>query len=181
MKQLLLLLSFVFCASISAQEIKWMSMDEAIQAQQKKPKKIFVDMYTVWCGPCKLYDKRTFSNKDVATYINKNFYPVKFNAEGNETVTLSSQKFTNPNYQPARAFGRNSRHQFARYMNVTAYPTVLFIDSDGELITALKGYRSPKQLEPFLKLYGTDLWKTVNTQEKFDQYYSNFDYEFKTE
>ena len=45
-----------------------------------------VDAYTVWCGPCKLLDKNTFGNKDVSDYLNANFYPVKFNAEGNEVV-----------------------------------------------------------------------------------------------
>ena len=44
-----------------------------------------MDMYTVWCGPCKMLDKNTFHNKDVADYINKYYYAVKFNAEGRMT------------------------------------------------------------------------------------------------
>ena len=41
-----------------------------------------MDIYTDWCGPCKLMDKNTFQNPDVAQYLNNNFYAVKFNAEG---------------------------------------------------------------------------------------------------
>ena len=52
----------------TAQQIKWMTFDEAIAAQKKKPKKIFVDIYTNWCGPCKMLSSNTFTNKDLAKY-----------------------------------------------------------------------------------------------------------------
>ena len=70
----------------TAQQIKWMTFDEAIAAQKKNPKKIFVDIYTNWCGPCKMLSSNTFTNKDLAKYVNDNYYPVKFNGEGNELV-----------------------------------------------------------------------------------------------
>ena len=38
---------------ILAQKIQWMSFSEAQEAQKKEPKKIFMDVYTEWCGPCK--------------------------------------------------------------------------------------------------------------------------------
>ncbi|MCB0458229.1 MAG: thioredoxin family protein, partial [Flavobacteriaceae bacterium] len=76
MKKITLLFLLFSIGIVSAQEIKWMTMDEALAAQSKTPKKIFVDMYTVWCGPCKMLDKNTFSNPDVAAFINKNFYAV---------------------------------------------------------------------------------------------------------
>lgn len=162
-----------------AQEINWMSMNEAIALQKKNPKKIFVDVYTNWCGPCKMLDKNTFSNKDLAAYINKNFYAVKFNAEGDELITMGDKKFTNPKYDPAKASRRNSQHQFAAFMGVRAYPTMLFLESDGTLINRVASYLGPKQLEVYLKLFGTNDYKTIDTQEKFDEYYANFDYKFK--
>lgn len=48
MKNLLILL-FFFTATIAVQaqeQIKWMTMNEALEAQKKKPKKIFLDAYT---------------------------------------------------------------------------------------------------------------------------------------
>ena len=182
MKKILLLLA-VFCAvSVAAQEkIKWMSMDEALAAQAQQPKKIFVDMYTSWCGPCKMLDRNTFSNADVANYINTNFYPVKFNAEGNETVNYNGNVFTNPGYDPAKARRRNSSHQFTRHMGVRAYPTVLFLDEKGNLINRVKSYRTPQQMELYLKLFGTDQWESIKTQEQFDAYYANFKPTFRGE
>ena len=178
MKKIILILILLVAGVVNAQKINWMTMNDAIAAQEKQPKKILVDVYTNWCGPCKLLDRNTFSNADVAAYINEHFYAVKFNAEGNETVSINAQTFANPKFDPSKTRGRNSVHQFARFMRVSAYPTMLFIESDGTLITNLKGYRTPQQLEPFLKLYGTDLWKTVDSQEKFDQYTASFKNEF---
>ncbi len=179
MKIITLFIAFLSFAFVSAQEIKWMSMDEALAAQAKKPKKIFVDMYTNWCGPCKMLDKNTFSNPDVANYINKNFYAVKFNCEGNETVNYMGKPYANPGYDPAKANKRNSSHQFTRYMGVNAYPTVLFLDEKGGLINRVKGYRTPQQIEVFLKFFGTDLWKTITTQAAYQEYVDNFKPEFK--
>jgi thioredoxin-related protein len=178
MKKIIPILILLVAAVVNAQKINWMTMNDAIAAQEKQPKKILVDVYTNWCGPCKLLDRNTFSNTDVAAYINEHFYAVKFNAEGNETVSINDQTFTNPNFNPSKTAGRNSVHQFTRFMKVNAYPTMLFIESDGTLITNLKGYRTPQQLEPFLKLYSTDLWKTLDTQEKFDRYTSSFKNKF---
>src|SRR5690606_41789628 len=54
--------------------IKWMTFNEALELQKKKPKKIFMDVYTDWCGPCKMLDKQTFRNPDVVKYINEHYY-----------------------------------------------------------------------------------------------------------
>jgi len=96
MKKILIIATVLISAVTTAQEIKWMSMNEALEAQKENPKKIFMDVYTDWCGPCKLLDKKTFANKDVANYVNKHFYAVKFNAEGTEKVDYQDFTYTNP-------------------------------------------------------------------------------------
>lgn len=157
-----------------AQEIQWMSMSEALNAQKSTPKKIFIDVYTVWCGPCKLYDRNTFSNPKVAAFINEHFYPVKFNGEGSESFIYRGKRYDNPKYNPAKAKRRNSAHQFASYLGIRAYPTVVFLDEQGDLIKSVRGYRTPAQLELFLKFFGTDLWKSIRTQQEYDSFVANF-------
>ena len=89
MRNLLLLFLILSTTLNYAQDkIKWMTMNEALEAQKESPKKLFMDVYTTWCGPCKLLDKNTLSHKDVIAFINKNYYAVKFNAEGNEEITF---------------------------------------------------------------------------------------------
>lgn len=174
MKYILLIVAFALAPMVTqAQEIKWITMNEALAAQKKNPKKIFVDVYTVWCGPCKMLDRNTFSNKNVINYINKNFYAVKFNGEGTEEITYNGHTYTNPGYQQGRS-GRNATHQFTGALRVTGYPTLAYFDEKGNLIQAVAGYQSPQQLEIFLKMMATNEYKRLSTTQAWNDYQKNF-------
>ena len=173
MKKLILFTFLLSLANISAQEIRWMSMNEALEAQKKQPKKILLDAYTTWCGPCKLLDKNTFSDKKVIDFINKNFYAVKFNAEGTEEVTYQDFRYTNPNYQEGRK-GRNTTHFFADALKLRGYPSLVFFKDNGDLIQAVPGYKTPQQLEIYLKMIANDDYLKLTTTEAWQKYQDNF-------
>tara|TARA_Y100000815_G_C13342318_1_gene500536 strand:- start:3155 stop:3736 length:582 start_codon:yes stop_codon:yes gene_type:complete len=181
--RLFLFIGIVFGASLTlhAQEVEWMALEEALAAQKKKPKKIIMDVYTTWCGPCKMMDKFTFANPDVARYINENFYPVKFNGEGNDTIKYKGNKYRNPYYDPKKANTRNSPHLFAYSLGVKAYPSLVYFDESGDVIQAIPGYLEPNELELFLKLINTDDYKKITTAEAWEEYQENFEPQFKTE
>ncbi|WP_170309816.1 thioredoxin family protein [Seonamhaeicola maritimus] len=181
MKNILYIMFFTILTSFSgmAQEIKWVTFEEALELQKKSPKKIMMDVYTSWCGPCKMLDKNTFHNKDVVDYVNENYYAVKFNAEGNEEVNYDGKMFSNPNYKPELANRRNSAHELSRYFQVQAYPTIVFLDEKGKLIFPLRGYKTPTQLELYLKMFKADKHKEIQTQEEFNVYYKAFKPEFE--
>ena len=174
MKKFIIILALSISLTTYAQEINWLSFQEAIELQQKEPKKIFVDFYTNWCGPCKLLDKRTFSNNNVAQYINENYYAVKFNAEGNSVVNFNDKEFKNPRFDPKRVNSRNSAHELTRYFGVNAYPSMVFIDEEQRLITQLKGYLTPQQLEPYLKVFYTNDYLNLKSQDDANTYFKNF-------
>lgn len=165
--------------NVMAQEINWVTLDEALALQKKNPKKIMMDVYTNWCGPCKMLDRNTFQNKDVADYVNKHFYAVKFNGEGNSSVTYKDKTFKNPSYDPAKANRRNSPHELTRYLKVRAYPTIIFFDEEANFITPVTGYKKPQDLELYLKLFKSNAYKDMKTQEDFNKYYKAFKPEFK--
>ncbi|RSK41941.1 thioredoxin family protein [Mangrovimonas spongiae] len=173
-----LVILLLLVGNISAQEINWVSLEEAVELQKKNPKKIILDAYTKWCGPCKMLDRNTFSNKDVAAYINKHYYAVKFNAEGNEEINFKGNTFTNPNYDPAKANKRNSPHQLSRYFSIRSYPTLVFLDEKADLLAPIIGYKKPQQLELYLKLFKDDKHTEMDTQEKFNAYFKAFKPEF---
>jgi len=160
--------------SVTAQDINWVTFEEAVALQKKNPKKIMMDVYTNWCGPCKMLDRNTFKNIDVVDYVNKHYYAVKFNAEGNDTVTYKDQEFTNPNYDASKANRRNSAHEFARFLQVRAFPTIAFFDEELKMIAPIRGYQKPQQLELYLKLFKDDDYKEMTTQESFNAYYKAF-------
>ena len=151
-KNLIFLFFILIQFQLYSQEINWMSLDEVREAQKTNPKNVLIDVYTNWCGPCKLMDRNTFSNTDIIRIINENYYAVKFNAEGNDTVTFMDKVFTNPNFDSAKTQKRNSSHQLTQFLGINAYPSTLFFDSEMNYLTPVKGYLNPKQIEIYLLL-----------------------------
>lgn len=158
---------------VQAQEIQWMTLAEALEAQKTAPKKIFMDVYTKWCGPCKLLDKKTFANRDVARYISEHYYAVKFNAEGTEEIAFYDQVFRNPNYDPNRK-SRNATHQFTQFLGIRGYPTMVFFSEDGDPIMPVVGYYNPQQLEPYLKMIKQGDYAIFSKPEDIEIYLKNF-------
>ncbi len=145
-KSILLVLFTMACFVSQAQEIKWMSMKDALTAQKKNKKPIFIDAYTVWCGPCKMLDKNTFSDEKVVKAINEKYNAVKFNAEGNEEIQFGGKLYTNPDYQEARKNSRNGMHQFTGFLQVPGYPTMVVINSEGKIVKSIVGYKNADEL-----------------------------------
>ena len=158
---------------VQAQEIQWMTLAEALEAQKTAPKKIFMDVYTKWCGPCKLLDKKTFANRDVARYISEHYYAVKFNAEGTEEIAFYDQVFRNPNFDPNRK-SRNATHQFTQFLGIRGYPTMVFFSEDGDPIMPVVGYYNPQQLEPYLKMIKQGDYAVFSKPEDIEIYLKNF-------
>ena len=161
-----------------SQDIKWMSLEKALEAQKVLPKKIIMDVYTKWCGPCRLLDKKTFGNPDVSRYISQNFYAVKFNAEGDEEIFFYDKKFSNPNYNPDRK-GRNSTHDFTKFLGIRGYPTIIFFSEEGDPIIPLTGYFNVRQIEPYLKMIKRGDYAVFKDSDDIEKYIENFAYRFR--
>ena len=84
----------LFMASVTfAQTVKWYTIEEAMALTKKEPRKIMIDVYTTWCKWCKVMDTATFNNPVIAGYLNEKYYPVKFNAEQKDDVTLDGKTY----------------------------------------------------------------------------------------
>ncbi|MBL0102728.1 MAG: DUF255 domain-containing protein [Bacteroidetes bacterium] len=155
MKSKILLLAICFAlfnVSFSPEEkteggIKWMTFKEALAQSEKSPKKIFIDMYTGWCGWCKKMDAYTFKDPKVVKYMNEHYYAVKFDAETHDTVY-----FQNKAYYYKAEYKSN---EIAVYLlnGQMSYPTAVYLDEKTAPITAVPGYQTPEQLFRFL-LFG---------------------------
>lgn len=159
------ILLFIGISNLHAQHdaVNWMSMEEAEAAMKEKPKKILIDVYTKWCGPCKMMMKNTFTNPEIIDYINKNYYAVKFNAEGEESLTFKGTTYSNPQFDPARGNGRNGTHEFtmaiAPVNGRVAYPTIVYMDEDFKILSPVQGYMQPDQIMPILHYFGDNAYQ----------------------
>lgn len=152
-------------------EIRWYTMSEAIEVNEKSrnknKRKFFIDVYTDWCGWCKRMDQTTFKDPVIVKYLNENFWPVKFNAESSDPVTINDQTYVNPN--PG---ARRSAHQLAIALlnRRLSYPSFAFMDEEVKLITVLPGYNTPEKLEPVLHYIATEAYLEMT----FDQFQATF-------
>lgn len=90
---------------------------ETLVAKAKKENKLlFIDAYTTWCGPCKLMEKNIFPLKTVGEFYNPNFINAQIDMEKGEGITI------------------------AKKFNVSAFPTYLFINGNGEEVHRTIGY-----------------------------------------
>ena len=127
--------------------------------QQSAPKKIFIDMYTDWCGWCKKMDATTFRNDTIALYMNQRFYAVKFDAERKDTVVIGGNIYINPNPK-----GTRSTHQLAAALlqNRLSYPSYVFLDEKGQLVSVVPGYMPAKEFGMVLHFFGENAY--LNTK-----------------
>lgn len=71
--------------------IEWLSFEEAVKENDSDKKLIFIDVYTDWCGWCKVMDKKTFTDETVKSFMNDNFHNVKLDAEQKEQIQFAGK------------------------------------------------------------------------------------------
>ena len=153
--------------------VHWYTFSEAVALQKKAPKPIMVDVYTSWCGPCKMMSANTFGNEIIAKYLNENFYPVKFNAETRDSVSFNGLVFKNKNPEGTQ----RPVHDFATSIldGKLMYPSIVFLNEEIKRIQIVTGYYKPDQFEPILKYFGSGKYKDT----QFEDYKKNFVPEIK--
>ncbi|HKL09144.1 MAG TPA: DUF255 domain-containing protein [Bacteroidales bacterium] len=171
-KNILRLLLIVIFAGLSTlsfaqkTEVKWYTFEEAIELNKQEQRKIFIDVYTDWCGWCKKMDANTFSHPTIAKLLNEQYYAVKFDAESRDTIVFGGQPFINE--------GNSSRspHQLAIALlqGKMSYPSVAYMNENNQLLTAVPGYQPPERLEPVLNFFADDAHKT----KSFEEYRNEF-------
>jgi len=160
---LLVLAGATFPVKEPRSAIAWMTPGEASGKLEKEKKPVLIDLYTTWCGWCKQMDKKTYSNKAVAAYLNDKFYTVKFDAESRSPITWQGKTYNyNPQYRV---------NEFALYLahGQLEFPTTIII-APGEAPQAIPGYLEPRDIEPLVKYFGEGDYRTRG----FDDYHRSF-------
>lgn len=97
----------------------------AVKKASAQKKYIFVDCYATWCGPCKMLKMRTFTNKKVADFFNKNFISVSIDTEAGQGPMLAQQ------------------------WQISAIPTLIIFDENAKLVLGATGFMDANDLMRF--------------------------------
>ncbi len=148
-------------APLSGQDIKWYSWEEASELGKTNPKKVFVDIYTDWCGWCKKMDASTFKNPEIVKYLNDNFYAVKFNAEQKKQIDFNGTEFK------FIAQGRRGVHQLAYALldGRLGYPAFVLLDEAFARIMISPGFKKPPQLKKELTFAKEEQYKKMSWED----------------
>ncbi|MFY7845814.1 thioredoxin family protein [Chryseobacterium gambrini] len=112
----LLLFSAITAFAQEAIKFEELPFKDLIAKAKKEKKIVFLDAYASWCGPCKMMERNVFTQKSVGDYFNANFVNARFDMEKGE--------------------GRDIAVKYG----VRSYPTYLFLNGDGELVSQNFGY-----------------------------------------
>lgn len=184
-RNILLLFTVLVAMSVNAQSIKWLTFEEAVKLNKTAPKKIFIDLYTDWCGWCKVMDRTTFADTVIAKYMTDNFYAVKFNAEGKDPVkfygpvmkydSLKKEKVVVNDtivFKYDATAGRNGTHGLAMALTDgrLSYPTFIILDTNFQRLDIIAGYQQAPVFETQINYYGSG----SNVTMPYDQFVKDF-------
>lgn len=102
------------------------SWEQALKLAKEQNKYLFVDAYTDWCGWCKVMDKKTFTDAEVAKIMNEKFVNVKVEMETGYGIDLAIK------------------------YRVSSFPQFLIFNPKGELVYRMRGYSPPADFIPEL-------------------------------
>lgn len=119
---LLLCLGVTRLAAQSGIRFQHGTLQEGLAQAAREDKLVFVDAYAEWCGPCKWMASTSFPDASVGAFFNKKFVSMKIDMEKGEGPAISQ-----------------------RY-GVRAYPTLLFLNSEGDTLKVAVGAMGPEDL-----------------------------------
>ncbi len=165
-KILIIIFSIFYSFNLRAQgEINWISWDQMIDLRKKDSvkKKVFIDLYTPWCGWCKRMDLSTFKDPIIINYLNAQFYPVKFNGETKDTITFNNHKFYNsdPLFKNNNSNSRGKPHWFAHSIldGKLSYPSYVVLDENLIRLMVYNGYKKVDEMLGILLFFGANQYK----------------------
>lgn len=152
--------------------VNWISFKEAQEKNKTLAKPFLIDIYTDWCGWCKHMMKTTYSNQGLASYINANFYPVKFDAETKDTIEYNGKIYKPYSKEP------KTPHELAvKFLgNNLSYPSTIFVTNNYEYNLLTQGYLDDKKIEPILVFMVENGWRT-GVYEEFSRHFNNAFYD----
>ncbi len=136
------------------EKVQWLSFDAAVAKAQKENKHLVVDVYTNWCGWCKVMDRQTYGNTEVADYLTENFALAKVNGESAARLMWQGRSL--------------SEREFAKAVGVSGYPSTFFMKPNAELLGGVAGYIKAPDMLIYAKFLHTKYYEKGKLAEFAD-------------
>jgi len=138
-------------SAVGDAKVSWLAFDVAADKAKRENKHMIVDVYTTWCGWCKVMDRQTYSDPKVANYLNENFVLAKVNGESSAELHWEGKVIT--------------ERAFARTVGVTGFPTTYFLKPDSHIIGGAPGFIPPENFLIYAKYVSTKWYEKGSPQE----------------
>lgn len=162
---LLLLISLTsFQHNPPKEKLEWITLQEAEAKLKTEPRPILVDLYTDWCGWCKVMDRKTYTNQNLIKYLNQKFYAVRLNAESKTDIIWRGKT-----YRFNTAYKTNEL-ALALTKGELAYPTTVILPVNESEPQAIAGMLEVKEMEMITRYFAENNYGTVS----FDDYARKF-------
>ena len=141
-----LFIGFFFSAHAEGINFQKLSTNQALKKAKKEHKRVFIDVYAEWCGPCKYLSNNVFIDEALGAYMNEHFVCIKINGEQGEGVKMMDE------------------------FSIDAYPTLLFLNTDRKLIKKVVGaYEAEDLLEKAKGVIAPESTKLYQLNARFDK------------
>jgi thioredoxin-related protein len=135
-------------------KLDWLALDAAVGKAKSQNKHVIVNVYTTWCGYCRLMDKQTFGDQEVAAHLRENFVLAKVNGESSSKVHWQGQEMT--------------EREFARAVGVTGFPATYFLKPNAEMLGGVSGYIRTPEFLIYAKYVSTKWYEKGKIQQYVD-------------
>ncbi len=127
-------------SQITPEEIEnapeWMPLHVAMEQAAAHDRLLMIDIFEVGCRFCRQMDREVYPAPTIRAILDRGFYPVKVNGHSDNYLNFNGEEMT--------------ERQFASRMGVTAYPFIVVMDADGNVIDRRRGYQDVVGFARFL-------------------------------
>ena len=140
--------------------VGWVGFETALTLNNTDKRKVFIDIYTDWCGWCKKMDATTFSDDSVARILNEEFHAVKLNAETRDVINFNGMQFKfNEEYKA-------NELAVSLLGGKMGYPSYIILDEEFKVLSQpVQSYLTKDQILPILEYFGKEVYKEESWQE----------------
>jgi len=115
---------------------EWAGLEVALNEASATGRYVLVDIFETGCQFCKAMDREVYPAPAVRNILDKKFTVTKINGHSDAPVTFLGETMT--------------EKEFAAKMGATAYPFIVVLDSNGNIVNTRRGYLDVVSFTRFL-------------------------------